>query len=69
MAWCKERANEYLAHGDVSNGVTSMLSDLDKHPETRLPEGSPLAMLVFGAALLVTAWAALPSIPDWGEPE
>lgn len=34
MAWCKQRANEYLAKGDIANGVASMLSDLGKHPET-----------------------------------
>lgn len=45
MAWCKQRAHEYLDKGDIQNGVTSMLSDLGKHPETKLPEGSPLPML------------------------
>jgi outer membrane protein assembly factor BamD (BamD/ComL family) len=36
LEWCKKRAHEYLAHGDVQNAVTSMLSDLNKHPETEL---------------------------------
>jgi hypothetical protein len=36
LAGCKERALEYLEKGDVKNAVTSMLSDLDKHPETAL---------------------------------
>ncbi len=45
LAWCKKRANEYLARGDIKNGVTSMLSDLQKHPETALSEKSPLGML------------------------
>lgn len=45
LAWCKERANEYLARGDIKNGVTSMLSDLQKHPETELKPDSPLGML------------------------
>ena len=35
LAFCKERANEYLDRGDIQNGITSMLSDLDKHDETR----------------------------------
>jgi hypothetical protein len=35
LAWCKERAREYLDKGDVLQGVTSMLSDLNKHPDTR----------------------------------
>lgn len=36
---------EHLAQGDIQSGVTSMLSDLQKHPETALRDGSPLAML------------------------
>jgi len=35
LEWCKARAREYLDGGDIKNGVTSMLSDLSKHPETR----------------------------------
>lgn len=34
MAWCKKRALEYLDAGDITNAVTSMMSDLSKHPET-----------------------------------
>lgn len=45
IAWCKKRAHEYLDKGDIKNGVTSMLSDLQKHPETKLQDGSPLGML------------------------
>jgi hypothetical protein len=36
LAWCKERALEYLDHGDVVNAISSMLSDLNKHDETKL---------------------------------
>ena len=39
---CKDRAHEYLARGDVSNAVTSMLSDLSQHPETKLPDQHPM---------------------------
>ena len=45
LQWCKDRANAYLDHGQIAEGVTSMLSDLDKHPETALPAGSSLVML------------------------
>lgn len=34
MAWCKRRALEYLPHSP-QQAVTSMLSDLGKHPETK----------------------------------
>ena len=35
LDWCKQRALDYLDRGDLLNAVTSMLSDLDKHPDTR----------------------------------
>lgn len=34
LAWCKQRALEYLDEGDLGNAVASMASDLTKHPET-----------------------------------
>lgn len=33
LAWAKQRALEYLDAGDLVNAVTSMGSDLNKHPE------------------------------------
>ncbi len=36
LDWCKQRAREYLKHGDVPNAVTSMMSDMSKHPETAI---------------------------------
>ena len=44
LQWCKDLAMEYVNQGDLLNGVTSMMSDLDKHPETSATKG-PLAML------------------------
>ena len=44
LAWCKKRALEYLDAGELANAFTSMLSDMDKHPDTRLgdtPTGRP----------------------------
>lgn len=49
MAWCKKRALEYLDKGDVTNAVTSMLSDLRKHPETE-GVGAMLGMMGLMAA-------------------
>jgi hypothetical protein len=34
LVWCKQRALVYLDNGDVMNAITSMASDLGKHPET-----------------------------------
>lgn len=35
LQWCKDRALEYIRAGDVRQGLTSMLSDMRKHPETQ----------------------------------
>ena len=45
LEWCKHRALEYLDKGDIQNGITSMLSDMNKHEETKLGAGNILAML------------------------
>ena len=34
LEWCKKRAHEYVARGDMAQAITSMLSDLSKHEET-----------------------------------
>lgn len=36
LAWCKARAHQYLAIGDIMNAVQSMMSDLQKHDEIRI---------------------------------
>lgn len=46
---CKDRAMEYVKHGDLLNAVTSMMSDLEKHPETSATKGA-LGMLGLMAA-------------------
>jgi hypothetical protein len=58
LVWCKTRALEYLDAGDVPNAVTSMMSDLDKHPETKLQPGSILVMLGMQAIMNNDAAAA-----------
>lgn len=40
LDWCKTRALEYLDRGDLPNAVSSMTSDLNKHPETRMSADS-----------------------------
>lgn len=34
MAWAKQRALEYVDRGCLDLAISSMLSDLGKHPET-----------------------------------
>lgn len=45
MAFCKQRALEYIEHGDVKNAITSMFSDLGKHTETKDIVKGPLLQL------------------------
>lgn len=48
LEWCKKRALEYLDAGELADAFTSMLSDMDKHPETKLrdtPTGTVLVQL------------------------
>lgn len=45
LAWCKKRALEYLDAGELANAFTSMLSDMDKHPDTRLGDTPTAAAL------------------------
>ena len=37
LEWCKKRALEYIDRGQVDEGLTSMMSDMSKHPETNNP--------------------------------
>ena len=49
MAWCKQRALEYVDAGDTLQAYTSMASDLGKHPETM---NHPGIMLGIGLLML-----------------
>jgi hypothetical protein len=35
LEWCKKRALEYLDKGDIPNAIASMMSDMQKHEETK----------------------------------
>lgn len=49
LKWCKDRALEYADAGDYKNAIASMLSDLQKHEETKI-NNSALHMLGILAA-------------------
>ena len=49
LAWCKERAMEYVAAGDNRQAFNSMCSDVMKHPETAIHKTTNLT----GVALLI----------------
>lgn len=46
LAWCKTRALEYLDHEDKDQALTSMLSDLGKHEETKDHHAIQLGVLM-----------------------
>lgn len=35
LQWCKDRALEYADQGDTASAMSSLGSDLAKHPETK----------------------------------
>jgi hypothetical protein len=49
LQWCKDRAMEHVKRGELLEGVTSMMSDMEKHPETKL--GPALSALGIHAAM------------------
>ena len=52
LAWAKQRALEYADRGDMANAISSLMSDLGKHPETAGHSGIELmGMLVMGGLL------------------
>jgi Tfp pilus assembly protein PilF len=55
LAWCKQRAMEYLDQGDLTNAFASMTSDLRKHPDTEDHIGIQMGMMMLMAGHLSTA--------------
>lgn len=54
LAWCKQRALEYVDVGDVTNAWASMASDLTKHPETEKHAAIQLGMMMLMSGQLAT---------------
>ena len=44
LAFCKKRALEYVAIGELQNALNSMMSDLTRHPETKDHDGIALCI-------------------------
>lgn len=55
LAWCKQRALEYVDHGDLTNAWASMASDLTKHPETEKHAAITLGTMMLMSGHLSTA--------------
>ena len=52
LQWCKDRALAYADRGDMVNAVSSMCSDLRKHPETENHAGAQLLVMLAAGGLL-----------------
>ncbi len=46
LAWCKQRALEYVEAGDLQGAFASMGSDLRKHPDTADHDAQMLGMML-----------------------
>jgi len=55
LAWCKQRALEYVDAGDIRNAFTSMMSDLSKHAETEEHPAIMIGMMLIMIGDLNTA--------------
>lgn len=51
LDWCKKRALEYLDRGDVQGAIASMMSDMQKHEETKFGGNSILSTMGLMAAM------------------
>lgn len=59
VAWCKAQALQYLDAGDLRNAVASMMSDMSKRDDTKVPSVlNQLAMLylIDGDVIGVRRW-------------
>lgn len=54
LQWCKDRALVYIQHGDIEQGITSMMSDMRKHPETDNKATASLSMMMLMSGRLKT---------------
>lgn len=54
LAWCKERALEYVDNSDLKQAFNSIMSDLRKHPETKTHVGIQLGMTLSLNSMLET---------------
>jgi len=64
LEWCKKRAYEYVERGELLNAVTSMSSDVTKHPDGP-KEGSPTVALLMLAGALSAQHGDVREVRHW----
>ncbi|HET6921291.1 MAG TPA: hypothetical protein VFI46_17780 [Jiangellaceae bacterium] len=63
LAWCKQRALAYVEAGDLTEAFASMVSGMNKHPETADSD-----LHILGMALLMSGHLSTPmQMRDWIE--
>jgi len=55
LKWCKERALAYVEAGEFENAFASMVSDLNKHPETANHSGAEIGLMLMMGGHLASA--------------
>ncbi len=65
LEWAKKRAHEYVEAGDLEGALTSLISDLQKHDETRGHLGCELGFSLFMGGHLSTAGTMRKFIEDF----
>jgi hypothetical protein len=53
LAWCKQRALEYVDRGELADAIASMGSNLNKHPETKLSESVSASLMAVAKLYIV----------------
>jgi hypothetical protein len=62
LEWAKKRALEYLDAGDTSNALTSMMSDMRKHPDLKNHPGLEIGVMF----LFLPGWIGnAPEVRRW----
>lgn len=54
LKWCKMRALQYVEADEIQQAITSMMSDLTKHPETENHVGIQLGTMMLMSGRLNT---------------
>lgn len=60
VAWCKQRATEYVKAGDLTSALASMMSDMSKRDDTNPPP----VLFMLGAMELEKGSAAVQRFID-----
>jgi hypothetical protein len=55
LACCKQRALQYVDRGEIMEGLTSMFSDVTKHPDMKNHKGVDIGVMMMAGGMLRSA--------------